>query len=67
MVSVLEIIAGALESAIITLIDYLSFHVLLCLLPAFLIAGAMAVFIPQDAIMKYLGPESKPYVSYPAA
>ncbi|MFW9917408.1 MAG: permease [Candidatus Thorarchaeota archaeon] len=67
MVSIPEMIVGALESAIITLIDYLSFHVLLCLLPAFLIAGAMAAFIPQDAVMEYLGPESKPYVSYPAA
>ena len=36
-------------------------HVILCLLPAFLIAGAMAVYISQGAVMRYLGPEaSKP-------
>ena len=33
-------------------------HVMLCLVPAFFIAGAIAVFISQDAVMKYLGPDS---------
>ena len=31
-------------------------HVMLCLVPAFFIAGAIAVFISQNAVMKYLGP-----------
>ena len=36
-------------------------HVILCLLPAFAIAGAMAVYISQGAVMRYLGPKaSKP-------
>lgn len=36
-------------------------HVILCLLPAFLIAGAMAVYISQGAVMRFLGPQaSKP-------
>lgn len=36
-------------------------HVILCLLPAFLIAGAMAVYISQGSVMRYLGPQvSKP-------
>ncbi len=36
-------------------------HVILCLLPAFLIAGAMSVYISQGAVMRYLGPTaSKP-------
>lgn len=36
-------------------------HVILCLLPAFLIAGAMAVYISQGSVMRYLGPSaSKP-------
>lgn len=67
MALITDIVLGALNSAIITLIDYISFHVLLCLVPAFFIAGAMAVFIPQDAVMKYIGPDAKPYVAYPAA
>jgi uncharacterized membrane protein YraQ (UPF0718 family) len=36
-------------------------HVILCLLPAFLIAGAMAVYISQGSVMRHLGPQaSKP-------
>ncbi|MCK9504300.1 MAG: permease [Porticoccaceae bacterium] len=36
-------------------------HVVLCLLPAFVIAGAMAVYISQGSVMHYLGPQaSKP-------
>ena len=36
-------------------------HVILCLLPAFLIAGAMAVYISQGSVMRFLGPQaSKP-------
>lgn len=36
-------------------------HVILCLLPAFVIAGAMAVYISQGAVMRFLGPQaSKP-------
>ncbi len=33
-------------------------HVILCLLPAFVIAGAMAVYISQGSVMKYLGPDA---------
>ena len=50
-----------------SLVDYLSAHVLMCLVPAFFIAGAMSALIPQEAITKYLGREAKPWVAYPAA
>lgn len=33
-------------------------HVVLCLLPAFLIAGAMAVYLSQDTVMRFLGPSA---------
>ena len=40
---------------------YAQEHVILCLLPAFVIAGAMAVYIAQGSIMRFLGPRaSKP-------
>jgi uncharacterized membrane protein YraQ (UPF0718 family) len=42
-------------------------HVLLCLIPAFFIAGAIAVFIRQDAVMKYLGARAKKVVAYSVA
>jgi len=36
-------------------------------LPAFLVAGAVAVFVPKNLIARYLGPRAKWYVSYPVA
>ena len=33
-------------------------HVILCLLPAFVIAGAMSVYISKGSVMRYLGPEA---------
>ncbi|MDO8449712.1 MAG: permease [Rhodoferax sp.] len=46
---------------------YLAAHVLLCLLPAFFIAGAMAALIPKASITRWLGRSTPAYVSYPAA
>jgi len=37
---------------------YAQEHVILCLLPAFVIAGAMAVYISQGSVMRYLGPDA---------
>ncbi len=42
-------------------------HVLLCLIPAFFIAGAIAVFVSQEGVMKYLGPTAPPWICYPVA
>ena len=39
-------------------------HVLLCLIPAFFIAGAISVFISQAAVIKYLGVQAKKIVAY---
>ncbi len=60
-------LAEVLLGGVYSLADYLSLHVLLCLIPAFFIAGAMIVFIPQDLIMKYIGKESKRIIAYPVA
>jgi uncharacterized membrane protein YraQ (UPF0718 family) len=46
---------------------YLAAHVLLCLLPAFFIAGAMAALIPTASITRWLGRNARYRVSYPAA
>ncbi len=46
---------------------YLAAHVLLCLVPAFFIAGAMAALIPKASITRWLGRNTPAYVSYPAA
>ena len=42
-------------------------HVMLCLVPAFFIAGAIAVFISQNAVMKYLGPAANKIAAYGVA
>ena len=39
-------------------------HVLLCLVPAFFIAGGIGVFVRQEAVMKYLGPAANKLVAY---
>jgi hypothetical protein len=42
-------------------------HVLLCLVPAFFIAGAIGVFISQASVMKYLGPTANKWMAYGVA
>ena len=46
---------------------YLAAHVLLCLLPAFYIAGAMTALIPKESETRFLGRDTRRAVSYPAA
>jgi len=50
-----------------SLLDYLAAHVLLCLVPAFVIAGYMSAMIPKEVITRYLGPKAPRWISYPAA
>ena len=42
-------------------------HVILCLVPAFFIAGAIGVFVSQAAVMKYFGPTASKWLSYSVA
>jgi uncharacterized membrane protein YraQ (UPF0718 family) len=49
------------------LLSYLSAHVITCLVPALFIAGAIAAFVSQAAILKYFGPQAKKAVSYSIA
>jgi uncharacterized membrane protein YraQ (UPF0718 family) len=46
---------------------YAQEHVLLCLVPAFFIAGAVAVFVSQGSVMKYLGAGANKVLSYGVA
>jgi len=43
---------------------YAQEHVLLCLVPAFFIAGVIAVFVSQAAVVKYFGGKAKKWVAY---
>lgn len=46
---------------------YAQEHVLLCLIPAFFIAGAIAVFVSQGSVMKYLGAKANKILAYGVA
>lgn len=59
------------QEAIMAMFDlakwYAQEHVILCLLPAFFIAGVIAVFVSQGAVMKYFGAKAKKWVAYTVA
>ncbi len=63
----MEVLAQLLQGGWNALVEYLSAHVLTCLVPAFFIAGAIAVFMSQGAILKYFGPQAKRVLSYSVA
>ena len=53
--------------AFMMLQEYARHHVLTCLVPAFFIAGAIAVFISQASVLKYFGAQAKKVLSYSVA
>jgi len=57
----------AILEALLLAKDYAREHVLLCLVPAFLIAGAIGVFVSQAAVMRYLGPRAPKALAYGVA
>lgn len=58
---------GAVPAALALTKWYAREHVILCLLPAFWIAGAIGVFVSQQAVMRYLGPRAPRLLSYGVA
>jgi hypothetical protein len=65
--SVLSYGISLLQSGLGNLAAYLAAHVLLCLLPAFFIAGALTALVPKEAVTRYLGRNASKVISYPAA
>ncbi|MBW1676778.1 MAG: permease [Deltaproteobacteria bacterium] len=53
--------------AFMMLQEYAREHVLTCLIPAFFIAGAIAVFVSQASVLKYFGATAKRILSYSVA
>ena len=58
---------GALLEGFWLLKDYARQHVLLCLVPAFFIAGAIGQFVSQGAVLRYLGAKAPRPVAYGVA
>jgi len=58
---------SVLLSGVEALLEYLSFHVLTCLVPAFFIAGAISSMVRKEVILKYFGPSANKALSYAVA
>lgn len=61
------IVQKALSEAFLLLQDYAREHVLTCLIPALFIAGGIAVFVSQAAVIRYLGQGARKVVAYGVA
>ncbi|MFZ5907345.1 MAG: permease [Nitrospirota bacterium] len=59
--------ANALNESLALTKWYAREHVLLCLIPAFFIAGAIVVFVSQASVMKYFGARANKFLSYSVA
>jgi uncharacterized membrane protein YraQ (UPF0718 family) len=58
---------GAVMESLLILQEYAREHVLTCLIPAFFIAGAIANFISQGAVLRYFGGGAKKWLAYSVA
>jgi uncharacterized membrane protein YraQ (UPF0718 family) len=59
--------AGPLGESVAMVHEYARDHVVLCLVPALFIAGAISVFVRQASVIKYLGAQASKRVAYPVA
>jgi len=64
---ILSFLTRLLQGGLGNLAAYLAAHVLLCLLPAFYIAGAMTALIPKESVTRFLGRNAPKWVAYPGA
>ncbi|RPJ55713.1 MAG: permease [Dehalococcoidia bacterium] len=64
---ILSFLLRLLQGGLGNLAAYLAAHVLLCLVPAFFIAGGLSALIPKEAVTRFLGRSTPKYISYPAA
>jgi uncharacterized membrane protein YraQ (UPF0718 family) len=62
-----EVIRRSGLEAFMMLREYARQHVLTCLIPAFFIAGAIAVFVSQASVLKYFGAQANKILSYSVA
>ncbi|MGB5101502.1 MAG: permease [Methanothrix sp.] len=58
---------AALQAGLLTLLEYLSAHVLTCLIPAFFIAGAIAALLKTEMVLKYFGADAPKWLCYSVA
>ncbi len=63
----MEFILGLVYAGLEALKDYIALHVITCLIPAFLLAGAMVTFISKETIIYYLGAAANKVKSFALA
>jgi hypothetical protein len=61
------IVIQSIAAGLTLLHEYARLHVLTCLVPAFFIAGTIAVYVKKDAVIQLLGPTTTKYIAYPTA
>lgn len=61
------VVVQSITAGLTLLHEYTRLHVLTCLIPAFFIAGTIAVYVKKEAVLRLLGPETKKYIAYPIA
>ena len=59
---IMELFLHMLQSGSASLVSYLAAHVLLCLVPAFFVAGALSALVPQSSVVRFLGPGASRWV-----
>lgn len=62
--AVQNLIGGAIYRGWLGLVDYLSAHVLFCLVPAFFIAGGINSLVDSQAVLRYLSGKTKKWLAY---
>jgi uncharacterized membrane protein YraQ (UPF0718 family) len=67
VVNIGEFLLSLLNGGLGNLAAYLAAHVLLCLVPAFYIAGAMTALIPKESVTRFLGRNAPKWIAYPGA
>jgi len=58
------VVIDVLMAGLVALQEYVALHVITCLIPAFLLAGAIVTFISRDVIIGYLGAAAKKLSSF---
>jgi len=58
---------AALQAGLTTLLEYLSAHVLTCLVPAFFIAGGISALLRKEVVLKYFGRDAPKWLCYSVA
>jgi len=61
------IVVSSIAAGLGLLQEYARLHVLTCLVPAFFIAGTIAVYVKKEAIVRLLGPTTAKRIAYPVA